>query len=291
MSVVRPTSHFFVSQRLRLHYLDWGNEDAPPLIMLHGGLDHCRTWDWFVEALRHRYHIMTIDHRGHGDSQWVIGGLYELADHIHDLAQFIRQKELAPVTLIGHSMGGAVSLRYAGLYPDAVSKIIAIEGTGTWMQTAAEVHAIPVDVRMRALIDRIGDFSAKLPLRFASVEEACARMQKANPTIPPDRVRHLTHYGVNRNEDGSYSWKFDNYIPLKGGTHTDDADAIHLYRRIECPVLMFHGKQSFARNPATEGLTQHFRDARVVDLDNATHWLHHEQSDAIIAETKTFLGA
>ncbi|MDB5438023.1 MAG: alpha/beta hydrolase, partial [Caulobacteraceae bacterium] len=46
------TSHTFMSQRLRLHYVDWGNADAPPMILLHGGRDHCRSWDWVAEALR-----------------------------------------------------------------------------------------------------------------------------------------------------------------------------------------------------------------------------------------------
>ena len=44
-----PTSHSYFSQRLRLHYLDWGNDDAPHMLLVHGSQDHCRTWDWFVE--------------------------------------------------------------------------------------------------------------------------------------------------------------------------------------------------------------------------------------------------
>ena len=47
-----PTSHIYFSQRLRLHYVDWGNPDAPPMILIHGGRDHCRNWDWIAEALR-----------------------------------------------------------------------------------------------------------------------------------------------------------------------------------------------------------------------------------------------
>ncbi|HEY7037344.1 MAG TPA: alpha/beta hydrolase, partial [Methylomirabilota bacterium] len=47
-----PASHTFFSQRLRLHYVDWGNEDKPPLLLIHGGRDHCRNWDWTAAALR-----------------------------------------------------------------------------------------------------------------------------------------------------------------------------------------------------------------------------------------------
>src|SRR5215471_15445097 len=89
-----PTSHTFFSQRLRLHYVDWGNPTKPPIVMLHGGRDHCRNWDWAAEALREDWHI------------------------------------LAPVTIIAHSLGGQIALRYAGLYPDTVARLAAIEGLG-----------------------------------------------------------------------------------------------------------------------------------------------------------------
>src|SRR3546814_8208078 len=66
-----PVSRFYVSQRLRLHYVDWGNEDKPPLLLVHGGRDHCRNWDWVAQSLRDRYHIIAPDLRGHGDSPWI----------------------------------------------------------------------------------------------------------------------------------------------------------------------------------------------------------------------------
>ena len=71
---VGPTSHSYISQRLRLHYVDWGNPGAPPLILLHGGRDHCRNWDWVAAELRRDYHIIAPDLRGHGDSAWSASG-------------------------------------------------------------------------------------------------------------------------------------------------------------------------------------------------------------------------
>src|ERR1043166_9194487 len=65
-----PTSRIFFSQRLRLHYVDWGNAEAPPLLLVHGGRDHCRNWDWLAERLGRDWHIIAPDLRGHGDSQW-----------------------------------------------------------------------------------------------------------------------------------------------------------------------------------------------------------------------------
>ncbi len=71
-----PTSRIFFSQRLRLHYVDRGNPDAPPLLLVHGGRDHCRNWDWVAQALRKDWHVICPDLRGHGDSQWSPDGNY-----------------------------------------------------------------------------------------------------------------------------------------------------------------------------------------------------------------------
>ena len=113
-----PTSRVYFSQRLRLHYVDWGNPSAPPLLLLHGGRDHCRNWDWVAAALRRDWHVLAPDLRGHGDSQWSPDGNYSTAAYVYDLAQLIHQQELAPVTIVAHSLGGNIAIRYAGVYPD-----------------------------------------------------------------------------------------------------------------------------------------------------------------------------
>src|SRR6202047_5197391 len=131
-----PTSRIYFSQRLRLHYVDWGNPGAPPLLLVHGGRDHCRNWDWVAAALRRDWHVLAPDLRGHGDSPWSPDGNYSTAAYVYDLAQLIHQQELAPVTIVAHSLGGMITLRYAGMitlryagiYPDHVRRLISIEG-------------------------------------------------------------------------------------------------------------------------------------------------------------------
>ena len=63
-----PSSSFYISQRLRLHFVDWGGEAKPPLFLVHGGRDHARSWDWVARALRDEDHVIAPDLRGHGDS-------------------------------------------------------------------------------------------------------------------------------------------------------------------------------------------------------------------------------
>jgi len=97
---------------------------------VHGGQDHCRNWDWVAQDLKRDYHIIAPDLRGHGDSAYSPSGDYGLGAYVYDLAQLIHQQGLAPVRMIAHSLGGNIALRYAGVYPETVSKLVAIEGMG-----------------------------------------------------------------------------------------------------------------------------------------------------------------
>ena len=104
-----PTSHSYFSQRLRLHYPDWGNAGAPHLLLLHGIHEHCHSWDWVARRLLQRFRVMAPDLRGHGDSQWTRGSSYAWLEYVQDIAQLVRQAELEPVTLVSHSMGGTIA--------------------------------------------------------------------------------------------------------------------------------------------------------------------------------------
>lgn len=73
-----PTSHRFLSQRLRLHFVEWGDRDAPTIVLVHGVRDHSRTWDDLIARMSASgdYHFLAPDLRGHGDSEWVQGSGY-----------------------------------------------------------------------------------------------------------------------------------------------------------------------------------------------------------------------
>ncbi len=290
-----PTSRVFFSQRLRLHYVDWGiprdNPDAPPLILLHGGRDHCRNWDWIARALRADYHVIAPDLRGHGDSAWSASGHYTMANYIYDLAQLIHQQKLAPVSIIAHSLGGNVALRYSGIYPENVHRLVAIEGLGPGPRSHSEADKLPIADRMRAWIEETRGFSGRQPHRYKSVEEAYARMQAANAHLTEAQARHLTEHGVNQNEDGTYSWKFDQYVRLwPAYDMTRDAIA-ELWGRITCPTLLVYGKESWARSPAEDGRVDYFRNASVLAVPKAGHWVHHDQLDFFLREVRAFLAA
>jgi len=284
-----PTSHTYFSQRLRLHYVDWGNPTKSPLLMIHGGRDHCRNWDWTAAALRDEWHVIAPDLRGHGDSQWSPDGSYTMAGFLYDLSQLIHQQQLAPVTIIAHSLGGHIALRYAGLYPDTVRQLIAIEGLGPSPAAMVERGKKDIVERMDAWIRDQRALAGRLPRRYASIEDAFHRMQEENPHLTAEQARHLTVHGVNQNEDGTYSWKFDNYVRAFPPYDMRLRDIQLLWSRIACPTLLLYGKESRAGDPAADGRASLFRDVKVVGVERAGHWLHHDRLDEFLAITHDFL--
>ncbi len=284
-----PTSKTFISQRLRLHYLDWGNADAPDLVLLHGGQDHAHNWDWVARELRADWHVIAPDLRGHGDSAWSMDGTYTLAAYIYDLTQLIQQRTRPPVTLVGHSLGGVIALRYAGLYPDTVSRLVSIEGLSVTPNVPIGAPSQPIADRLRAWIDNHRRLAGQLPRRYPALADAYARMRQNNRHLSDEQVRHLTEHAVLQNEDGSYSWKFDDYTRKAVFMDLSKSEECELHQAVACPVLLMRGADSWLPDPRQDGTAALFRDVRVDAFEGAGHWIHHDRTDAFLTSLRKFI--
>ena len=289
MTLHGPITNSFISQRLRLNYVDWGNPDAPPLLLVHGGRDHARSWDWVAEELRNDWHIIAPDLRGHGDSSWSPDGSYEMSAFVYDMAQLIHQLGLAPVTIIAHSMGGNIATRYAGIFPENVRKLVNIEGLGLSPKMQAERDAIGIEKRFRQWIEDKRNAAGRTPKRYPTIEAAYERMKAENSYLTDEQARHLTVHGISRNEDGTWSWKFDNYLNIWAIFDMPHEELLNIWQSITCPMLLLYGEKSWASNPEKDGRIEHFPTAKVIEYENAGHWLHHDQFDRFMADVKAFL--
>jgi pimeloyl-ACP methyl ester carboxylesterase len=289
MELSGPTSQSFISQRLRLHYADWGNPDAPVLILQHGGRDHSRSWDWVAQELRHDWHVIAPDLRGHGDSAWSPDGNYGMDTFVYDFAQLVHTLGHEQVTIIAHSLGGNVATRFTGLYPDKVRKLVNIEGLGPSPQIREQIEAKGPATRLREWIADKRKAAGRLPRRYDSLEAAYARMKDENAFLSDEQARHLTVHGAIRNEDGTFSWKFDNYLNIWTVGDISYSDQEKLWQAITCPMLMLYGCDSFASSPAKDGRLAHFSTARVIEYENAGHWLHHDQFERFVTDVRAFL--
>lgn len=284
-----PTSNSFISQRLRLHYVDWGSPDKPPLILQHGGRDHCRSWDWVAEELAQDWHVIAPDLRGHGDSAWAPDGNYEINMFVYDFAQLVHTLGHDQVTIVSHSLGGNIATRFTGLYPERVRKLVNIEGLGPSPKVLEERRAAGYANRFRKWIDDKRKASARIPRRYETIEAAYARMKEENGFLTDEQARHLTVHGASRNEDGTWSWKFDPYLNVWPFDEVPEDRTNELWGAITCPVLLLYGADSWASNPETDGRAMVFQDYRVIEFENAGHWLHHDQFDRFMREVRAFL--
>jgi len=179
---------------LRLHYLDWGSPDKPPMILLHGIARHAHTFDHLAPHFAGSFHVLAIDLRGHGDSDWDPEGDYLVEDHVKDLEDLIAQLRLQRITLLGNSTGGRVAQVFAGLHPNLVAKLV-VEDVGP---ERPEDIASGFARRVRQEADG-----------WASEDELVAQLTKENPGVAADWIRGYAHFGSRRRGDGRLVWKRD----------------------------------------------------------------------------------
>jgi pimeloyl-ACP methyl ester carboxylesterase len=280
-----PEAQFYQSQGLRLHYTDWGNEAAPPLLLIHGGLDHSRSWDQLARMLRASFHVIAPDLRGHGDSDWATGSSYSLADHVYDLSCMMTSLGLEKTAIVGHSMGGMVSLVYAGAFPEKVSRLAVLDGVTNF--PARKIK--PIEARIAEWVTVLDKTARRKIHRYASVADAAERMRARNARLTREQAMHLATHALKQDADGGYSWKFDPYLRAPAPYRLSLEDHIALWSRIQCPTLLVAGSESFLPDPERAGVLGHFRQAELVRIEGAGHWLQHDKPAEVIDVLKRFL--
>ena len=288
-AALEPTSHTVTSRGLRLHYVDWGNAEAPPLVLIHGGRDHCRSWDWIATSLRDRWHVVAPDLRGHGDSAWSPDSDYSSLAYLADLVAFVDHLAAGPATLVGHSQGGNIALNYASAFPDKLRKLVSIEGLGLSPQVAAAHAAKPTGELLRKWVDGLRLIESKPPRRYRTFEEAVERMQNGHPRLSRAQAEYLTRHGTRADSDGTLRWKFDRRVGIRPAIDLDMKQLQSLWCNITCPTLLVYGTESWASNPAADGRAGYFPDARVVLIEGAGHWVHQDQPETLVAAMDGFL--
>jgi pimeloyl-ACP methyl ester carboxylesterase len=131
--------------------------------------------------------------------------------------------------------------------------------------------------------------AARQPRRYPSIDAAAKRMLEENSFLSEEQARHLTIHGVARNEDGTYTWKFDNYTRGFSPARFTDAEILEMRRRVTCPTLLVRGTESWASDPAREVRAAPFPNASVVHVEGAGHWVHHDRLEEFLRVLREFL--
>jgi pimeloyl-ACP methyl ester carboxylesterase len=284
-----PQSKTYSSQRLSLHYLDWGNEEAPLLILVHGGRDHAHSWDWSAHSLRKYYHVIALDLRGHGDSDWSPGSMYSVIDSVLDLSCLLDDLGANSAKLIGHSYGGAVVALFAGIYPEKVSQLVIIEGLGVPLRMLQEAREESAWTRIQNWVKKSKGYARHRSRQYPTVEEAVVRMKSANEHLSAEQAEHLTVHGLRKNENDTYTWKYDPLSRVLSPLRYTEEELQDLRSRIDCPTLLMHGLESWAGDPLEDGRGEVIRHARSVGIAEAGHWLHHDRLELFLETVEGFL--
>lgn len=221
------TSKTVAIDGLTFHYADWGGSGAP-LVMLHGLSGHARTWDHTAAAVSDQYHVLALDQRGHGDTDWA--PQYGLRPMANDLLGFLDALDLRQVTLMGLSMGGLVSFVFAAAHPDRVTRM-AILDIGPEIAPAGSANVA-------------SSLAAKDV--FSSADEAFAYARAANPRPSDEALRHRVTHNLRALPDGTLTFKYDSALRRNPGAlfdHTPDELWV-AWRAVRCPVLLVRGADS-----------------------------------------------
>jgi len=238
-----PRHTFLDSQGLPIHCLEWGDSEGTPLILVHGYLDLAESWRAFVDALQTRQRnlwVIAPDCRGHGDSGWIgAGGYYHFPDYVFDLDCVVRAHSLDSFALIGHSMGGTISLLYAGTFPERIKKLVLIEGVGPVGMTFSDAP-----LRMEKWITELHERGRRHFREYTSLAAGAGQLRQTNPRLSESTALEIARAAMKQNDRGKWIWKFD---PLHRTTAPQPfytAQALEFLRRIQSPVLLIDGAQS-----------------------------------------------
>lgn len=214
---------------MNFHYLEWGNPSNPTILMLHGGSQQAHSWDFVSLPLSEHYHIIVLDQRGHGDSDWAPDGDYSIEAHQGDIDGFVSELGLQDFHLIGHSMGGRNSYVWTSRHPSTPRSLVIVD-TGPEAQSRGR--------------NRIQSFR-ELPDELDSFDEFAQRVQEYTGRTR-EQVLGALKYSIRRRSDGKWSWKYDKVLRTPGN-HTPQWAPEQLWAavgKITCPTLVVRGGDS-----------------------------------------------
>lgn len=277
-----------IMRGLNLHYVEWGVRENPPLLLLHGWMDIARSWDRVAPALAEHFHVLALDFRGHGLSDWPgPGGYYHFPNYVYDVDSIVREVfGNRPIYLVGHSMGGMVGSLFSGTFPDKVIRFVNMEGFGP--EASGPEHA---PKRFAMWISSLNRRLPKQPRPYEDLDEAAARLCKTNPRLSREFATHLARHGTSLGEDGKYRWRFDPLHKSRNPQPFSLEQAKAFWKRITCPTLVVVGSDTRFKSiiPDWRERIETYPDARIAEIPDCGHMIHHERPEQLLEHIVPFL--
>src|SRR4029453_15364178 len=241
----RARRRFIEVNGLRLSFLEWEAPGRPGVFCLPGGSAHAHWFDHVTPALAGRFHMVALDQRGHGESEWARPPAYATESFASDLLGVFDAFGWRRAALVGHSMGGHNAMSFSAWHPDRVSALVIVDSPPPFslLRPPSRVSALViVDSRPSIPVDRLDRLRTRgmVPLRPYPTQEAAAasfRLLPRETVADPALLAHLGRSGVVE-RDGHWVYRFD---PASNGQR-QPVDAWRLVDRITAPTLVARGE-------------------------------------------------
>lgn len=257
---VEPEDGYVNANGLRLHYLDWGNPGKPDMLLLHGFAQTCHSWDFVALALSDRFHVVVLDQRGHGDSDWAPDGDYSPETQQKDIHAFVQTMGLTNLVIMGLSMGGRNSFTYAASHPDDIRALVIVDAGPENIRAGSQ--------NIRQFVQQDDELD--------SVDAFVQRFLKYNPRRDPVQVRGSMVHNLKQLPSGKWTWKYDRLLRSPDRRMQQDPDAAErLWSYLEglaCPTLVVRGAESDIMAMETAGaMHERIPNGRLATVPRAGH--------------------
>ena len=277
-TTLQPTDVMVTCNGMNFHYLDWGNEGAPVLLLLHGLRGHAHAWDDVSARFCGDYRVLALDQRGRGDTDWAPRGDYSTDAFVADLEEVCYTLGIEKFTLVGHSMGGRNSMAFAGRNPDMLEKLVIVD-------IGPDIDPVGSARITRELVD--------IPEEFDDFETALRYVMGQNRFASEPVMRRRLTYQTRELPSGRIGWRYDPEIreQRRRGTAAPPPDLWTPLSRVPCPTLIVRGSETDTLSlEVAERMVQTLADGRLVHVDNAAHMVFEDNPEGFNAALADFLG-
>ena len=227
------TSHFVEANGVKLHYLDYGTAGRRPMLCVHGGAAHAHWFDFVAPGFTPDHHVFSLDLRGHGDSAWADPHTYSFKIYAEDVNALVEKLDLRDFVLIGHSMGGMISLVYAATHPGRVGRLVMVDS----------IMLMPMD-----RVSKMREFGARPAKSYTTQEELIARyrLEPAETQMAaPEVIHRMAIHSGRQDADGRWQHKADRRVYA----NFERIAGVPLWEKVKVPALAIRGERSTRFTP------------------------------------------
>ncbi len=289
-----------IANGVRLHYVEAGPEDGPPVVLLHGFPEFWYSWRNQLPALADAgYHVVAPDMRGYNRSEKPHGiDAYRLSTLADDVAALVRTLDTSVAHVVGHDWGGVVAWATAMAHPERVSTLAVLnaphplkyvrdlsleQARRSWYALLFQVPWLPeraLAARDFATLERLFEEGVAVPDAFTDEDLRRYKVAFDRPGALESALNYYRAFGR-----GTVRKQLPGAIPLVGDRLVASPSPI------EVPTLVLWGE----RDPAlsvdqTVGLERYVEDVRVERFPDASHWVQFDASDRVNEALLSFLG-